>query len=126
MHFQVLPLDVFVGIAIALVSVRWNVMFQKSLVDEEFLNEFMEDQFITLVTIFAVLFMATGQNVLRAFIGMLIFGIIVLTKSPVILKYLCIVFVIMALIERFQNKGLNRNGLKKVGGNWFTRRNWNF
>jgi len=115
--------DVFVAIAIALVSLRWNFLFRKEVIGENdtFIETYIEDPFLMMVSVFAALYLSTGQNMTRATLGMLFFMVMVQVRSMDLVRFMCAVFMMLAVfaanvhMHRIKNK-------RKVAGNWFARK----
>lgn len=112
MHLQLSNLDIFVALALTLVSLRWNSMFSKDLIRNDFVDKLNSDSIITLLALFCFMYLATMRNVNRALIAFALFLSIYHLQRIELVYVVCAVVFLMVIT----NRATDTTHLKGKGG----------
>lgn len=97
-------MDLTVACLLVMMVIRWNYAVRQDLFPE-FQKEVMEDPFVTIVGLFAMLYFTTGKQPLQALVGLLIVGAIVYTKNIWLFRAVALLTLVLLIID-FKNGNL--------------------
>lgn len=119
---QLTARDAFVALAIALVSIRFNFMVNREILPEQLVEDIKNDRFISSIALFAVMFLASGQNPWRAFIAFVLFAAMMVSNDLALVRVAAAAFVLVAICVPAARKPAPDTPMLRSSGGWVARR----
>jgi membrane-bound ClpP family serine protease len=90
-------IDVFVGVVLCLALLRFNAAVNGDLFSPNLIKLIKEDAFLTTVGLFALLYLASGQNVVRSIIGVVLISVAAFWESKAMLYVMGVLLIVLGL-----------------------------